>query len=98
VAALHDYTEVTVEELRTHIRPEKLVEVEGLITALRTSPDVIDAWVNNNLRLAYQVCPGPSSRCRRPTGAERRAFHSATNTSGPVPIENNTTNARTKTT
>jgi hypothetical protein len=43
------YTEVTVEESRTHVRPEKLVAVEALITALRTSPDDVERWIQETV-------------------------------------------------
>lgn len=44
------YTEVTVEELRTHVRPEKLAAVEALIAALRSSPDDVERWIQDTVR------------------------------------------------
>ncbi|MFC5185393.1 hypothetical protein [Actinomadura harenae] len=40
------YTEVSPEELRTHVGERKLAAVEALITAIRTSPERIDAWLD----------------------------------------------------
>ncbi|MEU6238216.1 hypothetical protein [Kitasatospora sp. NPDC047058] len=39
------YEEVTVEELRHHVGRDKLLVVEAMIRAIRTSPERIDAWV-----------------------------------------------------
>lgn len=38
------YSEVSLEELRTHVGERKLAAVEALIAAIRTSHDRIDAW------------------------------------------------------
>ncbi|RCV51640.1 hypothetical protein [Marinitenerispora sediminis] len=40
------YEEVTVEQLRTHVGRPKLDAVEALISAIRTSPEMVDAWIS----------------------------------------------------
>lgn len=40
------YSEVSIEELRTHVGEHKLAAVEALITAIRTSHERIDAWAD----------------------------------------------------
>lgn len=42
---LMTYQEVTEQELQTHVDAGKLQAIEALITAIRTSPDHIDAWI-----------------------------------------------------
>jgi hypothetical protein len=44
------YTEVTLEELRAHVRPEKLAVVEALIDALHRSPDDVERWIHETVR------------------------------------------------
>jgi hypothetical protein len=44
------YREVTEGELRRHVGPAKLEAVEDLITAIRTSPDAVDAWIEATSR------------------------------------------------
>ena len=40
------YQEVTERELRQNVGPAKLEVVEQLISAIRSSPEAIDAWIN----------------------------------------------------
>jgi hypothetical protein len=42
------YQEQTLQELRTHVGETKLQTVESLISAIRSSPEQIDAWVHAN--------------------------------------------------
>ena len=44
------YTEVTVDELRAYVGAEKLAAVEALITALRSSPDDVERWMQETVR------------------------------------------------
>jgi hypothetical protein len=43
------YTEVTVNELRAHVRPEKLAAVEELIAALGSSPYDVERWIQDTV-------------------------------------------------
>jgi hypothetical protein len=49
------YTEVTVDELRAHVRAEKLAVVEALIDALRSSPDDVERWIQETVRSFPEV-------------------------------------------
>lgn len=52
------YQEVTVCQLREHVGETKLLAAEGLINALRASPDQVDAWA----AAARKVFPFAESR------------------------------------
>lgn len=49
------YTEVTVDELRAHVRPEKLAVVEALIDALHRSPDDVERWIQETVRALPEI-------------------------------------------
>ncbi len=40
------YTEVTLEQLRTHVSERKMEAIDMLIAAIRTSHEEIDAWAD----------------------------------------------------
>ncbi|MFF3460401.1 hypothetical protein ACFYXH_40195 [Streptomyces sp. NPDC002730] len=47
------YQEVSIEQLRMNVHKSKLEVVEELISAIRTSPDEVDAWIVTT----QQACP-----------------------------------------
>ncbi|WP_327321390.1 hypothetical protein OG735_02035 [Streptomyces sp. NBC_01210] len=47
------YQEVSIEQLRMNVRKSKLEVVEELISAIRTSPNEVDAWIV----ITQQACP-----------------------------------------
>ena len=48
------YREVTERELRENVGPAKLEVVEQLISAIRSSPEDIDAWIRT-VKLTFPV-------------------------------------------
>lgn len=42
---LMSYSEVTLEQLREHVHEPKLTAIEGLIEAIRSSAQDVEAWI-----------------------------------------------------
>lgn len=60
------YTEVTLEELRAHVGPEKLAAVEALIAALRSGPDDVERWIQDTVRSFPEIEDRGFQRWRDP--------------------------------